>query len=115
MVIFVNSEKFTLLVKLFFINAFFQGYFRKAEVEYATHQYEDALMSYRKALQLSGDPNLLQYINKTTLEEKKAKRSKFYMLDYSHLPNIPHFPGVWTILDQKNYSLNLEFKLTLSV
>lgn len=43
-----------------------KGYFRKAEVEYATEHYSDACNSYRQALSLKPyDINLIEAVNKT--------------------------------------------------
>lgn len=52
-----------------------KGYFRKAEVEFATKHYEDALESYRCASQLQKDPTLLECIlraNKEMMRQNKV-------------------------------------------
>ncbi|XP_023242274.1 hsp70-Hsp90 organizing protein 3-like [Centruroides sculpturatus] len=45
-----------------------KGYFRKGEVEFQTEHYSDAIESYRKALQLEDDPNLVDAIRKAKRE-----------------------------------------------
>ncbi|KAL1117877.1 hypothetical protein AAG570_004190, partial [Ranatra chinensis] len=53
-----------------------KGYFRKGEVESATFQYSDALLSYHGALQLlPGDETLLEAIKQTTLLMQKHKKN----------------------------------------
>ncbi|XP_013781077.1 hsp70-Hsp90 organizing protein 1-like isoform X1 [Limulus polyphemus] len=52
-----------------------KGYFRKAEVEYQTQHYAEALESYRKALQLQEDENgLVELIRKTKQELVKQQK-----------------------------------------
>lgn len=52
-----------------------QGYFRKAEVEYATSHYTDAYKSYERALELQPDDNvILQAMAKANREQFKDMR-----------------------------------------
>ncbi|KAK6643778.1 hypothetical protein RUM43_000041 [Polyplax serrata] len=53
-----------------------KGYFRKAEVEYETFNYNDALLSYKIALTLQpNDPSLENAIKRTKAAVKKEKAS----------------------------------------
>lgn len=52
-----------------------KGYYRKAEVEFRAEHYKEAMESFRKALQLSGDdPKVLDQLRKSRREfEKQTK------------------------------------------
>ncbi|KAF4529319.1 hypothetical protein B566_EDAN011413, partial [Ephemera danica] len=53
-----------------------KGYFRKAEVEFATFHFIDALQSYKNALMLQPeDPNLIDAISRTSKEWQKDKKA----------------------------------------
>ncbi|CAB3368010.1 Hypothetical predicted protein [Cloeon dipterum] len=53
-----------------------KGYFRKAEVQFATFHFLDALQSYRQALLLQpDDSSILNAIARTTLECQKDKKA----------------------------------------
>jgi cytochrome c-type biogenesis protein CcmH/NrfG len=57
------------------ITWFLQGYFRKAEVEFSTFHFSDALISYSLALKLQpNDPSILEAIAKTALERQKDRK-----------------------------------------
>lgn len=53
-----------------------KGYFRKAEVEFSTFHFSDALISYSLALKLQpNDPSILEAIAKTSLERQKDRKA----------------------------------------
>lgn len=53
-----------------------KGYFRKAEVEFSTFHFSDALISYRIALKLQpNDPDILKAILKTSQQKEKDRRA----------------------------------------
>jgi cytochrome c-type biogenesis protein CcmH/NrfG len=53
----------------------FQGYFRKAEVEFSTFRFSDALISYHIALKLQpNDPDILKAIFKTCQQKEKDRK-----------------------------------------
>nr|XP_018906525.1 PREDICTED: hsp70-Hsp90 organizing protein 3-like [Bemisia tabaci] len=53
-----------------------KGYFRKGEVQLATHLYTDALLSYRLALRLMpADLTIMEAISRTIKAEQKDKRA----------------------------------------
>ncbi|VEN50900.1 unnamed protein product [Callosobruchus maculatus] len=53
-----------------------KGYFRKAEVEYATGHYMEACDSYKKALNLRpGDINIIEALNRTAKEMLKEQKA----------------------------------------
>ncbi|XP_021937921.1 STI1-like protein [Zootermopsis nevadensis] len=53
-----------------------KGYFRKAEVEFSTFRFSDALISYGHALKLQpNDPSILEAIVKTSKERQKDRRA----------------------------------------
>jgi cytochrome c-type biogenesis protein CcmH/NrfG len=53
----------------------FQGYFRKAEVEFSTFHFSDALISYRIALKLQpNDPDILKAILRTSQQKEKDRK-----------------------------------------
>ncbi|XP_069696331.1 stress-induced-phosphoprotein 1-like [Periplaneta americana] len=53
-----------------------KGYFRKAEVEFSTFHFSDALISYGLALKLQpNDPSILEAIVKTSQERQKDRKA----------------------------------------
>ncbi|KAJ9582179.1 hypothetical protein L9F63_003478, partial [Diploptera punctata] len=53
-----------------------KGYFRKAEVEFCTFRFSEALLSYQQALQLQpNDPVILEAILKTSKEKRKDMKA----------------------------------------
>ncbi|KAG8235355.1 hypothetical protein J437_LFUL015864 [Ladona fulva] len=53
-----------------------KGYFRKAEVEYATYHFNDALLSYKMALQLQPeDQSIMDAIRRATLGRQKDRKA----------------------------------------
>ncbi|XP_064474506.1 uncharacterized protein LOC135388705 [Ornithodoros turicata] len=55
-----------------------KGWYRKAEVEYHTQHFEDAIESFRKALQLSGEePKVIEQVRKCRRDcDKQTKAEK---------------------------------------
>lgn len=55
-----------------------QGYFRKAEVEVATFNHTDAILSYSMALRLlPSDPTILAALERTTRERSIAIKGQW--------------------------------------
>jgi len=53
-----------------------KGYYRKAEVEFSTFHFSDALVSYRIALKLQpNDPDILKAILKTSQQKEKDRKA----------------------------------------
>lgn len=53
-----------------------KGYFRKGEVEYATFNFAEALLSYRCALELQpGDPLLTDAVSRATVSMNKERKA----------------------------------------
>ncbi|KAF5308395.1 hypothetical protein FQR65_LT06216 [Abscondita terminalis] len=53
-----------------------KGYFRKAEIEFATYQFNEAVTSYQKALELKPeDSGIINGMRKAIQEEEKDKRA----------------------------------------
>lgn len=53
---------------------FFQGYFRRGEVEFAANLFGRALESYRRASQLQNDPTLLECVLKANRELSRQQK-----------------------------------------
>lgn len=54
---------------------FSQGYYRKAEVEFHTFRFSEAIQSYRKALELQpDDPSIIDAMNRASRSLIQDKR-----------------------------------------
>lgn len=96
-----------------FSNVMFQGYFRRGEVEYATGHYNEACLSYKKALQLKPDDvNIMEALNKNAkqiLKEKKGKNTTY--VDFGKVIIWQHFLNdIFLFYIQFNIILFIVFK-----